>query len=162
VSGIVGILRTDGAPFAPAVIEGLIEGLPFQGEDGRGLWHGGRVALGHTPLASRAGALIERQPLSVGEDVWIVADARIDAREELITRLDGDAHALGAAPDVELILRAYLRWGDACVGRLIGDFSFVVWDARTRLLFCARDHMGVKPFYFATCGTSSAFPPPTL
>jgi asparagine synthase (glutamine-hydrolysing) len=50
--------------------------------------------------------------------------------------------------DVELILHAYHVWGEDCVDHLIGDFSFAIWDARQQKLFCARDHMGVKPFYY--------------
>jgi asparagine synthase (glutamine-hydrolysing) len=51
--------------------------------------------------------------------------------------------------DVELILRAYDRWGEQCVEHLLGDFAFAIWDGRKRRLFCARDHFGVKPFYYA-------------
>ncbi len=51
--------------------------------------------------------------------------------------------------DVELILRAYDRWGEQCLEHLLGDFAFAIWDGRKRRLFCARDHFGVKPFYYA-------------
>ena len=54
-----------------------------------------------------------------------------------------------AAPDSELILHAYAAWGEACVQHLRGDFAFAIWDARRKVLFCARDHFGVKPFYYA-------------
>jgi asparagine synthase (glutamine-hydrolysing) len=65
----------------------------------------------------------------------ITASARIDARDELL-------------PDAELILHAYEKWGDDCVNHLIGDFAFAIWDDRRRRLFCARDHFGVKPFFY--------------
>src|SRR5262249_40131257 len=60
--------------------------------------------------------------------------------------------APGSAPfrtqgDSEVILRAYARWGEACVGRLRGMFGFVVWDARRRVAFVARDRLGIKPVY---------------
>ncbi|OLE18994.1 MAG: asparagine synthetase B, partial [Cyanobacteria bacterium 13_1_40CM_2_61_4] len=50
--------------------------------------------------------------------------------------------------DAELILQAYARWGERCPEHLLGDFAFALWDARRGLLFCARDHFGVKPFYY--------------
>ncbi len=67
---------------------------------------------------------------------WIVADARIDYPET------------PAATDSERILQAFMQWGDRCVDHLLGDFAFAIWDGRTRRLFCARDHMGVKPLYY--------------
>jgi asparagine synthase (glutamine-hydrolysing) len=51
-----------------------------------------------------------------------------------------------------LILRAYAAWGPGCVEHLRGDFSFGVWDSVTKTLFCARDHFGIKPFYYAQLG----------
>ena len=53
---------------------------------------------------------------------------------------------------MELVLRAYAVWGVDCVRHLLGDFSFAVWDAPRQRLFCARDHLGVKPFYYAQLG----------
>ena len=64
---------------------------------------------------------------------------------------------MSGAPDVELILHAYLAWGEGCVEHLLGDFVFAVWDVRTRRLFCARDHMGVKPLYWWSDGTMLLF-----
>jgi asparagine synthase (glutamine-hydrolysing) len=78
---------------------------------------------------------------------------RIDARGELIEKLKGKRNGASAVslstPDAELILHAYDAWGDACVEHLLGDFSFAIWDAPRKRLFCARDHMGVKPLYYA-------------
>ena len=59
--------------------------------------------------------------------------------------------------DVELILQAYLRWGDDCVQHLLGDFAFGIWDDRHQRLFCARDHFGVKPFYYSQVGDCLLF-----
>jgi asparagine synthase (glutamine-hydrolysing) len=72
---------------------------------------------------------------------------------ELIAELQRarrEAHS--NAPDCELILQAYATWGTPCVDHLRGDFSFAVWDAGHKQLFCARDHFGLKPFYYAQVG----------
>jgi asparagine synthase (glutamine-hydrolysing) len=83
-------------------------------------------------------------------ETWIVADCRVDARRVLIAELEGRGHHhIAEAPDAELILRAYTVWGDDCVHHLLGDYAFAIWDGRRRRLFCSRDQMGVKPFYYA-------------
>jgi asparagine synthase (glutamine-hydrolysing) len=153
MSGIAGVLRIDGAPVEPALIRRLVESLTFRGPDAQTMVHDGPVALGHTLFRTTHESEHERQPYSVDGTVWIVADARIDARKDLLAKLSGTAEGLShLAPDVELILHAYLKWGEGCVEHLLGDFAFVIWNARTRRLFCARDHMGIKPFYYADLG----------
>ncbi len=81
-------------------------------------------------------------PLSIGGR-HVVADVRLVDREALCAKLDVSA----SQSDAELILRAYLKFKDECVQHLNGDFAFCIID-RGRL-FCARDHLGIKPFYFA-------------
>jgi asparagine synthase (glutamine-hydrolysing) len=91
---------------------------------------------------------------------WIVADARIDAREDLFAALTAAGEpgmAQASWTDAELILRAYRCWDTACVERLHGDFAFGIWDDARQQLFCARDHMGVKPFYYAQIGCGVIF-----
>ena len=97
---------------------------------------------------------IEQQPASLDGKLWITADARIDCREELEKKLalQGYSAAGRSVTDSGLILRAYAAWGAECVQHLRGDFAFAIWDARKKLLFCARDHFGVKPFYYSELG----------
>ncbi|PWT95242.1 MAG: hypothetical protein C5B55_01540 [Blastocatellia bacterium] len=83
----------------------------------------------------------------------ICANARIDARDELISRLNLPE----PLADTELILAAYEAWGDDCVKHLIGDFAFAIWDDHRKRLFCARDHFGVKPFFFSQTADSFNF-----
>ena len=132
--------------------------LAHRGPDGRGVWltEEGPVALGHLALHATPESRREGQPLERREaGLVLVADARIDNREELIGAL-GLSRA--AAPtDAELIMAAFERWGAACADRLIGDFAFALWDERARRLFCARDPMGVKPFYYVNTGRQFAF-----
>lgn len=84
-----------------------------------------------------------QQPFTLDGNAYLIADARIDGRELLA--------------DEETILHAYEKFGENCVDHLIGDFAFAIWDQRSRHLFCARDHFGVKPFFFARAGTSFIF-----
>ena len=78
----------------------------------------------------------------------IVAWGRLDNREELAQLLNISKQELRLLSDPELILRTYLKWSNECTARLLGDFSFVIYDILENRLFCARDHMGIKPFYY--------------
>jgi asparagine synthase (glutamine-hydrolysing) len=94
-------------------------------------------------------SLHERLPLyDPNLELAITSDARIDNRDELIALLRISAPSAGEVADSELILAAYSRWGERCVEKLIGDFAFAIWDRRKRSLFCARDPLGVKHFYY--------------
>ena len=83
----------------------------------------------------------------------ISADARIDNRKDLIRQLQ----ASQTTTDEQLILLAYEAWSEGCVNHLLGDFAFAIWDADRKRFFCARDHFGVKPFFFAHFGDSFIF-----
>jgi len=78
----------------------------------------------------------------------ITADCRIDYREELAIKLELSATDLDKISDARLVLRSYLRWGESCVEHLMGDFAFAIWDKNKQKLFCARDQIGCRPFYY--------------
>ena len=100
----------------------------------------------------------ESQPAVFEGRYWIAADARLDGRAELLAALDLSESEIGRSiPDSELILRGYAKWGSACVEHLRGDFSFAIWDAPDKRLFCARDQFGIKPFYYASVGSVLVF-----
>jgi asparagine synthase (glutamine-hydrolysing) len=158
MSGIVGSLHTDGAPVDPGLLRQLTEFLTFRGPDAQQVWTAGRIGFGHTLLRTTYESARENQPFSLDGKTWIVADARVDARQDLLTKLRSKSHEeLSAAADPELILRAYQVWGDQCVDHLLGDFVFAIWDAPRQRLFCARDQFGVKPFFYAHLGSLFLF-----
>ncbi len=113
----------------------------------------GAIGMGHSLLRTTQESNGERQPTSLEGRYWIVADARLDCRAELIAELQRSKREIRTTlPDCELILHAYATWGTPCVDHLRGDFSFAIWDAGHKQLFCARDHFGIKPFYYAQLG----------
>ena len=79
---------------------------------------------------------------------WIRADCRIDNRAELAAELKAMPGFQPDGPDSAYILQAYLRWGEEAPRRLLGDFAFGIWDERKKQFFCARDPLGLKPFYY--------------
>jgi len=158
MSGIVGIVNFDGAPVDRELLERMTASLDFRGPDARQVWVCDNVGFGHTLLRTTFEAEHEAQPLSFDGKTWIVADCRVDAREELVAKLQAKGRrASMQRPDVELILHAWHVWGEDCVHHLLGDFAFAIWDPSERRLFCARDHMGVKPFYYAHIGQTVVF-----
>ena len=114
------------------------------------------VALGQCMLETTAEDAIDRLPLrSPRREHWIVADARLDNREELLESCAKDEDsgtptkpADGNLSDAALVLRAYERWGTDCASKLLGDFSFAVWDAEEKRLYCARDQVGIRPLFY--------------
>ena len=153
MSGIVGIFHRDGAPMDRALLQSLVDFLSYRGPDARESWMEGSIGLGHALLRTTRESSGERQPASLDRRYWIVADARLDGRLELLAELQRAKREVPSnAPDCELILQAYAAWGTPCVDHLRGDFSFAVWDAGHKQLFCARDHFGLKPFYYAQVG----------
>jgi asparagine synthase (glutamine-hydrolysing) len=153
MSGIVGIFHRDGAPIDPGLLQGLTRFLTYRGPDGLDTWTDANVGLGCALLRTTRESATAHQPVQLDERFCIVADARLDARADLLAELESAGHKVPRmTPEAELLLHAYAAWGQQCLDHLIGDFSFALWDRSRKTMFCARDHMGVKPFYYAQLG----------
>ncbi len=149
MSAIAGIYFLDGRPADPADLERMVERLAHRGPDGSAVWASVSVGLGHRMLRTTPESLHEKLPLrNSTKDLILTADARLDNRNELMSTLGITGRPPGEITDSELILGAYERWGERCPEKLLGDFAFALWDRRAQALFCARDHFGVKPFYY--------------
>ena len=149
MSGIFGIIRVPGALVADVELDSMADALKHRGPDGVRRISMKNAGLGHCMLQctpESAGEILPLQDEASG--LSITADARIDNREQLMDEFGIRSGRGRRTADSELILRAYRRWGDACVDYLLGDFAFAVWDERAQALFVARDQMGCKPLYF--------------
>lgn len=152
------MFRRDGEPIDRALLQSLTHFLAYVGPDAQQTWAEGPIGFGHTLLRTTCESASECQPANLEQRFWITADVRLDCRAELEGKLKSACQRLRtAAPDSELILAAYAAWGEACVQELRGDFAFAIWDASKRSLFCARDHFGIKPFYYADLGNLFLF-----
>ena len=155
MGGIVGMIHWDSKPVALSELELLARGAAHRGGIAAH-WMGRGVALG---LQAREG---ERQAQSAGAGLpefagrWVgVLDGVLDNREQLHQELD-----LASQPtptDLEILIRAFGRWGPACIERLLGDFAFAIWDNREKQLFCARDPFGTRGFHYRTTPGSFIF-----
>jgi len=158
MSGIVGMAHSEDRPVDSDLLRRMTNWLSFRGPDAQEIWVDGPVGLGHALLSHASDSERERQPATLDRRTWAVADVRLDARRELVEalRLNGRDVQLSNA-DAQLLLHAYEVWGDGCLDHLLGDFAFAIWDAQRGQLFCACDHFGIKPFYFAEVNRSFIF-----
>lgn len=152
MSAIVGLVRMDGAPDGLASVTSMMDSLSYRPHDRDAIRQLGPAIFGQQSLAVTPEAAQEALPL-VG-DAWLVtADLRLDNRAELARSLGVSGH-LG---DGALVMSAYARWGTTCAEHLLGDFALAIWDQRLGSLFCARDHLGMKPFFYFFDGHVFAF-----
>jgi len=158
MSGLVGILHRRGLPVETQQLQAMTSFMAYRGPDGMETFAADSIGLGHTMLRSTEVVSNDRQPARLGR-LWITADVRLDCRSELVEKLTkaNSGCIVSEVSDAMLILHAYAAWGRDCVDHLRGDFSFGIWDTANKILFCARDHLGIKPFYYADFGAVFVF-----
>jgi asparagine synthase (glutamine-hydrolysing) len=151
--GIAGIISPD----PDRHMRRMLDTIEHRGRDDEGIWtseqideSGRRVTLGHRRLAiidtSRAGHQPMVSPdgryvLTFGGEIYNYRELRKDLAEK--------GHAFKTQTDTEVLLTAFVEWGADCLPRLNGMFHFAVWDNHDRTLTLARDHVGIKPLYYA-------------
>lgn len=158
MSGICGIVRSDGKPVKNEEVQKMIDGMTHSGSDTEGIWIDGSVGLGHKMLWTTPESLHENQPL-INQDgnLVLIADARIDNRYELFEQLNLNVNDDSIVTDADLILMSYEKWGEESPENLIGDFSYAIWDNNEKKLFCARDRLGMKPLIYTQINNSFLF-----
>lgn len=152
MSGIFGILNLGnraGQPVSKSDLQRMQEALKHRGRDGSGLWLEGNAGLGHLAAHITPESVYEKLPYTSPDGRFVItADTRLDNRVELFDRLSIPHLQRAGMPDSILILTAFQKWGKECPAYLLGEFTFAVWDKRAKTLFCARDHLGARPFFY--------------
>jgi asparagine synthase (glutamine-hydrolysing) len=155
--GICGVLDLRDERFAAGEMEAMSTALRHRGPDDHGMFFSEPVTLGFRRLSiidlSRG-----KQPMA-NEDstVWIVFNGEIYNHKELRPNLERRGHCFSSHSDTETILHLYEEFGPECVQHLQGMFAFAIWDAPRKRLFCARDRVGIKPFYYTVHGQRFVF-----
>lgn len=148
MSAICGVIRHDGGPASEADLDGMLRTLAPLGPDGVGRWAGtaGRcgVAVGAALGRRTPEDVADRQPTESPDGALVlVGDLLIANRAELAPALGlVDEHSV---PDSAIVLACYERWGDAMLGRIVGEFAFAIVDRRRGGVLLARDHVGEYP-----------------
>jgi len=156
MSAIAGLIRLDGAPVSADSLSPALDAMAHYGRDAGGIWNNGPVAVGCRLQHLTPESTAETGPLT-RDHLTSVADVRLDGRPELCSALGLTPAESSQTTDNELVLRAFERWGESCAEHLIGDYAFAIWDAKVRRLVCARDHIGVRPFYYWHTASGFAF-----
>jgi asparagine synthase (glutamine-hydrolysing) len=153
VCGICGELRLDGAPPDLGSLASMMEQLQRRGPDHGGSYSDGALAMGHRRLAIIDLSIRSNQPM-VDPDLGLtlVFNGTIYNYRELRRELAAMGYRFFSDGDSEAILKAYHAWGEGCVERLHGMFAFAIWDQSQRVLFLARDRLGIKPLYWSRQG----------
>lgn len=156
--GIVGAL-SDG-PVDPMVVVAMRDKLVHRGPDHAGLWlsDDSRVCLGHRRLAIVDLSPEANQPFVSSDNRFVVTfNGEIYNFQSLRDELQTLGAKFRTRSDTEVLVEAYRTWGAQCLERFSGMFAFAIWDGVERQLFCARDRVGEKPFYYALVGDSFIF-----
>lgn len=146
--GITGAMYFEDREPSQALLKRMADVIAHRGPDDSGFWSENRIGLGFRRLS-----IIDlqegHQPLS-NEDgtVWIAFNGEIYNYKYLRNLLSEKGHVFKTHSDTEVIVHLYEEYGEECVKHLRGMFGFAIWDRNRKQLFGARDHFGIKPFYY--------------
>jgi asparagine synthase (glutamine-hydrolysing) len=155
--GISGIVNQKNKPVISQEIEMMNNQIVHRGPDGFGFYFGANFAFGHRRLSILDLSEDGKQPMEYHSDLVITYNGEIYNYIELKSELEALGCTFKSKTDTEVILAAYQVWGEKCVSRFNGMWSFAIYDRKENLLFCSRDRFGVKPFYFTQIENNFAF-----
>lgn len=154
--GIAGFTHRNG-PADPERIQSAVNALIHRGPDQQGVFNSNFVSLG-TARLKIIDLTYGNQPIIADDgDTLIVFNGEIYNHLELRSELEKLGHTFHSRSDTETLLHAFLEWDTACFLRLRGMFGVALWTESSRRLVLARDHMGIKPLYFARRGKDLYF-----
>jgi asparagine synthase (glutamine-hydrolysing) len=156
--GLCGILTLNGNVSSAEFLRRMTDALAHRGPDGEGLWLEGPCGLGHRRLAIIDRTSRAQQPMMDPSGRYVIAyNGEVYNFDALRQELEGEGVVFRSRSDTEVVLAAWVRWGEAAVSRFNGMFAFAVWDRVARTLTLARDRYGIKPLYYARCGGAFLF-----
>jgi len=155
--GIAGFVTSRPGDPQSTIVERMTTVLEHRGPDAFGYHQDAWAHLGHRRLSIIDLSAGQQPMTNEDRNLWIVYNGEIFNHAAIRPELERMGHRYHSACDTETILHAYEEFGPACVTRFRGMFSFALWDQNTRTLFCARDRLGIKPFYYYWDGRLFAF-----
>ena len=155
--GFAGEVSFSGSPDRAAVVR-MADTMGHRGPDGRGEWASDSVALAHRRLKVIDLSSAGDQPMTdPALGLTVVFNGCIYNHRELRAELERDGYAFVSSSDTEVILKAYDRWGERFVDRLIGMFAFAICEHASGRVILVRDRLGIKPLYLARVGRCLRF-----
>lgn len=135
-------------PFSREEVQSKIETIQFRGPDSTGIEKKGDLIFGHLRLAIVDLDERSNQPMCF-EELTIVYNGEIYNYKAIKAELIALGHSFQTTGDTEVLLKGYKQWGEKIIPKLNGMFAFAIYNATTNKLFCSRDRLGVKPFYYS-------------
>lgn len=136
----------------------MTDAIAHRGPDGEGHFVDGALGLGHRRLAIIDLSPAGHQPMLSEDNRFVLTyNGEIYNFQELRVELETLGHGFHSRTDSEVVLQAYVQWGDKCVEHFNGMFAFAIWDRKKKELFLARDRYGIKPLYYAFSGNTILF-----
>jgi asparagine synthase (glutamine-hydrolysing) len=160
--GIAGFVTTSPSSGDEKVLQRMTTAIAHRGPDGYGYFTGSHpkdagVYLGHRRL-SIIDVAAGGQPMANEDDsVWIVYNGEIFNHSDMRPALEAAGHRYKTHCDTETVLHAWEEYGPNCMAGFRGMFAFALWDRKQQTLFCVRDRLGIKPFYYFWDGRTFAF-----
>ena len=157
MSAVAGVWSFDDPARARSGCQWLIQSLSIYGRDRSDMSRHGPVALGRCLHVLLPEDRFDHQPVTAENGRFVlVADARIDNRDELAAALGLGSEAAELS-DSALLLRGWVAWESGLLRRMIGDFAFALWDSQEELLMLARDTAGERPLHYRRADGFFAF-----
>ncbi len=135
-------------PLPADVLNNAVDAITHRGPNQKAYFECEEVSLGATRLAILDIAGGDQPVFSADRDAVIVYNGEVFNFLDLRQDLEREGVVFHSHCDTEVILQAYLRWGDASFARLRGMFAIAIWVQSRGRLVLARDRMGIKPLYY--------------
>lgn len=149
MTALAGVWNFKGGGNAAAWVQRMLAAQRMYGPHGDSSWGSGDIAVGRALYELLPEDMHDRGPVEGGGGRYrLVADVRLDNRDDLVKTLGIDAAAARTLPDAGFVMRAWERWGEACFAHLYGDYAVALWDKAERKLFLARDAVGGRPLHY--------------
>ncbi|MBI4320426.1 MAG: asparagine synthase (glutamine-hydrolyzing) [Chloroflexi bacterium] len=158
--GITGVWNYNCVDSSGTELDAFLLSLAHRGPDNSRYWRDtqARLSLGHTRLAILDLSSTGDQPMSSDDGRYtIVYNGEVYNFVELRKELESQGHSFRSNTDTEVVLRAFVAWGEDCQFRFNGMWAFAIWDAQERELFLSRDRFGIKPLHYVFSDRFFAF-----
>src|SRR6478609_6938516 len=147
--GIAGLVRFDGGPPEPAVLERMAEAIRHRGPDGDGYWIHGNVGFAHRRLSILDLTAAAAQPMVAADGTSaLIYNGEIYNFRELRRELEKMGCRFRSSGDTEVVLQALRAWGVDALTKFNGMFALAWWNGRDQTVTLARDRYGIKPLYY--------------
>ena len=155
--GITGIINKNNNPVDKLLTEKINNLISHRGPDDEGFYHGDNFAFGHRRLSILDLSQDGHQPMHYQDRYTITYNGEVYNYIELKNELEKEGYSFHSNTDTEVILAAYDKWGESCVNKFNGMWSFALFDSKKNNIFCSRDRFGIKPFYFTEVSNKFIF-----